>query len=155
MDFPPADRAQFRLRQGDLLVNEGGAGVGRSAIWNDEINECYFQKSVLRLRPIRDCSQAWMIECMRVAVAKKVFLVQGNLATIPHVPAEALRAFRLPFPARKVQDQLLPRLRKNRESDHQLRTATLTQIALLQERRQALITAAVTGELRIPEGVAG
>jgi type I restriction enzyme, S subunit len=155
MDFPSADRAQYRLRQGDLLVNEGGAGIGRSAIWNDEIAECYFQKSVLRLRPIRDCSQDWMIECMRVAVAKKVFLVEGNLATIPHVPAEALRAFRFPFPARKVQDQLLPRLRENRKRDHQLRSATLSQIALLQERRQALITAAVTGEMEIPEGVAG
>jgi type I restriction enzyme, S subunit len=147
MDFPPIERIHYRLQQGDLLINEGGAGIGRSAIWMGEIPECYFQKSVLRLRPIRDCNPAWMVECMRVAVAKKVFLVEGNLATIPHVPAEALRAYRFPFPPRDIQDQLLSKLAESHDRDHRLRALTQRQVALLQERRQSLITAAVTGEL--------
>ena len=50
MDFNDSDREEFRLRRGDILICEGGE-VGRSAIWNDELPECYFQKALHRARP--------------------------------------------------------------------------------------------------------
>ena len=153
MDFPSPERRQYRLLPGDLLINEGGAGVGRSAIWHGELDECYFQKSVLRLRPIGHSCPEWMLECMRVAVGMKVPLVEGNLATIPHVPAEALRVYRFPFPQQDTQNAMLAWLHDERSRDRPLRSATVNQIDLLAERRQALITAAVTGELDVP-GVA-
>jgi type I restriction enzyme S subunit len=37
----PSDLQRFRLRQGDLLVCEGGE-IGRGAIWNEPIEECYY-----------------------------------------------------------------------------------------------------------------
>jgi len=46
MDFDGAQRERFRLSPGDLLINEGGSYPGRSAIWNGELEECYFQKGV-------------------------------------------------------------------------------------------------------------
>jgi len=153
MDFPLADRARYRLRPGDLLINEGGAGIGRAAIWDAPVDECYFQKSVLRLRPTGHTQTRWMVECMRVAVDRKVFLVEGNLATIPHVPAEALRVHRFPFPPESVQSRLLEWLADQRRVARHVRSLVDTQIARLVEHRQALITAAVTGELDIP-GVA-
>ena len=149
MDFPASERSRYRLRYGDLLINEGGAGVGRSAIWRDEVDECYFQKSVLRLRSTGHSSVEWMVECMRVAVAQKVPLVEGNLATIPHVPAEALRVWRLPFPPADVQHALLTWLRERRDHALRMREVTQRQISLLVERRQALITAAVTGTIEV------
>ena len=153
MDFPPGERPKYALRNGDLLVNEGGAGIGRSAIWDSQIAECYFQKSVLRLRPLSDAHPRWMLECIRVAVAQRVFLVEGNLATIPHVPAEALRVHRFPFPPRATQDLLLGWLDTQRAAHRRLFSSVGRQIDLLVEHRQALITAAVTGELAVP-GVA-
>ncbi|HXH57435.1 hypothetical protein [Iamia sp.] len=147
MNFPAAERLRLRLRGGDVVVNEGGAGIGRTAIWRDELDECYFQKSVLRLRPLAHTHPAWIVECMRVAVALKVFLVEGNTATIPHVPAEALRAHRFPFPPAEVQAALLDELHSARTDDRALTTLLNRQIGLLRERRQAMITAAVTGEL--------
>ena len=153
MDFPPSERAKYRLRYGDLLINEGGAGVGRAAIWRNEVAECYFQKSVLRLRPISYSLPEWMLECMRVVVDRAVPMVEGNLATIPHLPAETLRAYRLPFPSADVQRKLLAWLRDQRSRTRPMRARIDRQIALLQEHRQALITAAVTGEIDVP-GVA-
>ena len=50
MDFDESDREEFRLRKGDILICEGGE-VGRCAIWNDELPECYFQKALHRVRP--------------------------------------------------------------------------------------------------------
>jgi type I restriction enzyme, S subunit len=48
MNFPRDARERYRLRPGDLIVNEGGSYVGRSAIWRGELTECYYQKALHR-----------------------------------------------------------------------------------------------------------
>jgi type I restriction enzyme, S subunit len=45
----PSDLQRYRLREGDLLVCEGGE-IGRAAIWNRPMEECYYQKALHRLR---------------------------------------------------------------------------------------------------------
>ncbi|MBF0426290.1 MAG: restriction endonuclease subunit S [Magnetococcales bacterium] len=45
MDFDEKDRKTFDLRDGDVLICEGGE-VGRSAIWRNQLGECYFQKAL-------------------------------------------------------------------------------------------------------------
>ena len=49
MDFNEADQQEFELREGDLLVCEGGE-IGRCAVWHNEIHPCYFQKALQRTR---------------------------------------------------------------------------------------------------------
>ena len=48
----PSDFATFRLRHGDILLNEGQSTelVGRPAMWRDEIPECCFQNTLVRFR---------------------------------------------------------------------------------------------------------
>ncbi len=50
MAFSQSEKEKFELRDGDLLVCEGGE-IGRCAIWHEEISPCYFQKALHRLRP--------------------------------------------------------------------------------------------------------
>ena len=50
MDFNLREQEEFRLIKGDVLICEGGE-VGRTTIWNEEMNECYFQKALHRGRP--------------------------------------------------------------------------------------------------------
>ena len=50
MDFPPSERNRYMLRPGDLLVCEGGE-VGRTSIWGGDIDECFYQKAIHRVRP--------------------------------------------------------------------------------------------------------
>lgn len=144
MDFPPGEQRKYRLQPGDLVVNEGGAGVGRTAIWRGEVDECYFQKSVLRLRPLRDIQAQWFVECMRVAVAQRVVLVEGNISTIPHLPAELIRTLRFPFPSAHVQRSQLSWLERQRRRDQKLKRALEHQIERLLEHRHSLIAAAVS-----------
>src|SRR5688572_26724966 len=49
MSFSSVEREKFRLVPGDLLVTEGGE-IGRTAMWEGDRKECYFQKSLHRLR---------------------------------------------------------------------------------------------------------
>ncbi len=153
MDFPPAEQARFRLRVGDLLVCEGGAGIGRAAIWRGEVPDCYYQKSLHRIRPTSEWPVAWLLEWIRISTWLDAWRVEGNLATIPHLTAEQLRLYRVPFP--NVQDcvLMLRDLGATRHALKKQRGILITQIRLLAERRQALVSAAVTGALEIP-GVA-
>ncbi|MGJ8648331.1 MAG: restriction endonuclease subunit S [Marinomonas colpomeniae] len=49
MDFNDKEMKKFTLEYGDLLVCEGG-DVGRCAIWKNELNDCYYQKALHRVR---------------------------------------------------------------------------------------------------------
>ena len=49
MDFNDKDQKEYALEEGDLLVCEGGE-IGRCAIWHDDIQPCFFQKALHRVR---------------------------------------------------------------------------------------------------------
>ncbi|MEK9145690.1 MAG: restriction endonuclease subunit S, partial [Elusimicrobiota bacterium] len=102
MDFSEEDREWFALREGDLLVCEGGE-VGRTAIWNGELAECFFQKAIHRLRPITEHDESRFFRYfMRMAVHNGTF-AQTTASTIQHLTAEKLRIVRYPSPPRPQQ----------------------------------------------------
>lgn len=148
MDFPPGEKSRYRLLPGDLLVCEGGE-PGRSAIWDGNLEELYYQKALHRVRPRGYSSPRWLYYCMRAATAQNVFAIEGNVTTIAHLTGEQLKAHRFPFPARKEQDRITAQLdvasRRRKLLDSQL----LKQKSVLAERRQAVITAAVTGKIDV------
>ena len=149
MHFDSADRARCRLRRGDLLVCEGGE-VGRAAVWPDEREGVYFQKAIHRVRPIGSGNTRFLMYCLHAAAALCVFAVEGNQSTIIHLTGEKLREHRFPFPPHEEQASIVEDLDRDRDATLSLSSRLEKQIALLQEHRQALITAAVTGEIDIP-----
>lgn len=52
MDFSDAEFSVYRLKSGDVLLNEGQSRelVGRSAIFRDEVKDCCFQNTLIRFR---------------------------------------------------------------------------------------------------------
>ena len=62
-----------------------------------------------------------------------------------------LGAIGIPVPSREEQEQIVTRIAEERVKIDKLATATERSIALLKERRSALIAAAVTGQIEIPE----
>ena len=54
MNFDDVEFEKYRLSSGDILLNEASGSpheVGKPAIWNNEIEGCCFQNTLLRLRP--------------------------------------------------------------------------------------------------------
>ncbi|MEE1941957.1 restriction endonuclease subunit S [Streptomyces sp. TRM 70361] len=148
MDFPPEESKRYALQQGDLLVCEGGE-PGRAAVWQGHMQKVYYQKALHRVRARAYSSPRWLFYCLRAATAQNVFAVEGNTTTIAHLTGEQFRAHRFPFPDRKTQDRLTAKLDADNQSQRQLEKKLHQQIALLAERRQALITAAVTGQFDV------
>lgn len=149
MDFPADAQRRYRLNAGDLLVNEGGSFVGRSAIWRGELDECYYQKALHRLRPLDPAQDTteFLYFLMEAATKNLVFEGSGNQTTIDHLTAEQLKCYRFGFPPLREQieigSQLADRVRTYENVESMVERAA----ARLNEYRSALITAAVTGQL--------
>lgn len=148
MNFPPSERSRYEVRPGDLLICEGGQ-PGRSAIWHGEISEIYYQKALHRARSRGRSSVRWLFYCLRAATALNVFSVEGNSTTIGHLTGEQLRAHRFPFPERLVQDRLVAQLEEAAAEARRTSRLLKRQVELLAERQQALITAAVMGQIDV------
>lgn len=143
MWFSPADRKALTLNTGDLLVSEGG-DVGRSAIWQGELEECYFQNSVNRVRPQENASTAYLFYWMATIKAKGYVDVLCNKSTIAHFTAEKVAAVPVPMPPLPEQIAVAAFLDRETAKIDALVAEQRRLIDLLREKRQAVISHAVT-----------
>ena len=106
MDFDEADRQEFELRNGDLLVCEGGE-VGRCAIWRGEKENCYFQKALHRVR----CDPKYIIPeylgwtfYWHSQYNGFIDAISG-VSTIAHLPGDKLKQLQIIVPPLDIQNQ--------------------------------------------------
>ncbi len=148
------------LRQGDLLVCEGGE-IGRAAIWNGEIEIMSFQNHLHRLRPIvSDIEPRFYVFFLQSAFTQLgIFEGAGNKTTIPNLSRNRLSELQVPRPPLSEQQAVNAVL-------GQVRDAIRIQeqiIAVAQELKRAamkmLFTHGVRGEAQketeiglMPEG---
>jgi type I restriction enzyme S subunit len=148
MSFEPGEWRRYSLQPGDLLVNEGGAGgTAEAAVWDGRIAPCFYQKSLHRVRARGPIPVEWLMYWLRHAKASGVFDAESDKATIPHLTGEKLAESRIPIPDDGHQrvSVLAAEIATIRETQRKMEAAN----AILAERRQALITAAVTGEITV------
>jgi type I restriction enzyme S subunit len=151
MDFPPEVQSMYRLKNGDLMVNEGGSYVGRSAIWRGDLDECYYQKALHRLRPrdVKRDTAEFFLHVMEMATQQGVFVAGGNQTTIDHLTAEQLRQYRFAFPPLQEQLQIAEKITEVVSKIQNTTSEAEELIGYLKERRSALISAAVTGKIDV------
>lgn len=154
MDIGTGERERYCVRPGDLLICEGGQ-PGRSAVWRGEMAPLGFQKALHRARTRGRSRVEWLLECLRVAAHFNVFAVENGQTTIGHLTNEQLRALRFPFPEADEQDRVLHRLHARQDQIRGTGEALGRSTELLQEYKQAVITAAVTGELDVTTAGSG
>lgn len=144
MDFAGSDVDRYGLRKGDLLVCEGGE-VGRAAIWEGELGDCYYQKALHRLRPRTSQDTAQFFQhVLRAAVDQGAFAGEGGKATIAHLPAEAFRRVCFAFPTADEQFAIAAFLDCETAKIDALIAEQEKLLALLAEKRQATISHTVT-----------
>lgn len=99
MDFSEAEKHKFSLRDGDILVCEGGE-VGRTAIWRGELRECYFQKAVHRLRTKDGAivGEFLLYHMTNAFLVRHAYGVVGTTTTIAHLPGDKLKMLDVPVP---------------------------------------------------------
>ncbi len=75
----------------------------------------------------------------------------ANPGAVPTIGEEAILSLKVPVPSDVIQRHIADAIDGYSRHCEKLRDANARQISLLRERRQALITAIVTGELHVPE----
>ena len=138
MDFNEAEQKEFELRDGDLLVCEGGE-IGRCAVWHNEIQPCFFQKPLHRVRCNRQLVHpdylAWWFKynCNHGGFAE----IAGAKATIAHLPGIKLKQLQVALPPLSLQNEFaafVERVDQQKQTVQQsLEKLELMKKALMQE----------------------
>lgn len=143
MWFSPDECKKLLLIKGDVLVSEGG-DVGRSAIWNGDIEECYIQNAINRVRPKVHNQSKFFLYWMYFLKSTDFINIICNKATIAHYTAEKLEASPLVLPSSDEQTQIANFLDHETAKIDTLIAKQEKLIELLKEKRQAVISHAVT-----------
>ena len=142
MDFDDQHFLKYRLKFGDILLNEGQSLelVGRPAMWRDEIADCCYQKTLLLFRP--DPAQmtpefaltALLIYFRRGILAK----ISSKTSNVAHLSAIRFEKLTLPCPPAELQRLYAERYKRVYELQKSLRSAT----TLAAEASRALLARA-------------
>ncbi len=100
MHFSKSEEERLRLNVGDLLVCEGG-DVGRTAIWNGEIERCYYQNHLHRVRAkkVNEIDSLFTLYWLWYAFEiGQVYFGRGNVTTIPNLSQAKLKELPIPLP---------------------------------------------------------
>jgi type I restriction enzyme, S subunit len=140
-----SDLEKFRLMPGDLLVCEGGE-VGRAAIWEAPIDECYYQKALHRLRPIGGFEPRLLVAILRQWSERGVLANYVTQTSIAHLPRDKFLEVPIPRPRPAEQRAIVRAL-----SDVDALLEGLDRlIAKKLDLKQATMQQLLTGGTRLP-----
>jgi type I restriction enzyme S subunit len=142
MDFSEQERAKFELCQGDLLVCEGGE-PGRCAVWQGEIEPCYFQKALHRIRSRSgQIDMEFLMFWLRHHAWMGTFDHQNAKTTIAHLPRA--RLLNILVPAISIEDQraIVDRLKHLLAAAETTRIASYAQLKEIQRLPERILATA-------------
>ncbi|GAK52185.1 restriction modification system DNA specificity domain protein [Candidatus Moduliflexus flocculans] len=100
MHFTSTEETRLKLQAGDLLLCEGG-DVGRTAIWNNQAEDCYYQNHLHRLRKKSNneiepqFALYWFWYAFEFA---NIYIGRSNVTTIPNLSQSKLSELQIPKP---------------------------------------------------------
>ena len=143
---------RYSLRAGDVLMNEGGDNdkLGRGTVWQAQIEPCLHQNHVFAIRPNGLLRAEWLATFTQSEQARTYFYLNSKQSTnLASISASNVMSLALPIPSVSEQQEILAYLEEDRERHEQLAGVAISTVELLQERRSALISAAVTGKIDV------
>jgi type I restriction enzyme S subunit len=148
------DALPFFVKQHDILVLRGNGNkdlVGTAGIVSATPPEnCIYPDILIRIRPNRFVLSWYFVACLNsIAVRPQIQTAAKTAAGIWKISGTSLQAIRLPCPPLEEQQEIERYLRIEAAKLDTLTAEAEDAIDLLQERRTALISAAVTGKIDV------
>lgn len=144
MYFSPAELDRLDLQKDDVVIVEGGAGYGRSAYLDDDLDGWGFQNSIVRVRPYPDVSVGrYVYYALQHAQADRQIELEVSTATLPHFTAEKVGRFRLPLPPLETQRAIADYIDRETAEIDGMRADLDEMERLLEERRFSSFNVAV------------
>nr|WP_281068030.1 restriction endonuclease subunit S [Arthrobacter stackebrandtii] len=150
MWFTKRELSSLDVLAGDVVVVEGGiGGFGRAAFVDNDLAGFGYQNSINRIRPNQDVDGRFLTYLLLTARQSGFIHAYCTGVSMPHLTAEKLAVIQVPFPDYATQTAIGDFLDQRLKSFAQLSSKASNVISILQERRSALISAAVTGKINV------
>lgn len=150
---PRATAERVLLRKGDVLMTEGGDPdkLGRGTIWTGDVSPCLHQNHIFAVRPNNQLVPEYLALLTRTSYARAYFEVTAAKTTgIASTSNAKIKAFRVPLLPVAEQEHLVHETFRALAESASLKRLVTCQVDKLHEHREALITAAVTGQIDVP-----
>lgn len=151
MWFSTAEKKQYKIKTGDLLVVEGGAGAGNAALVDEPLeHEVFVQNSIHIIRPKNNLTtNKFLAYWIKSLVRRDYMKFVCNVATIPHYTKDKVMSTVMPLPPLKEQQEIVRYLADESLKIENLINKKHSQITVFQELKGSLISDVVTGKIDV------
>lgn len=147
MWFSPIEKDLYRVSVGDLLVVEGGAGAGGSAIVEKQDSDTYVQNSIMIVRSKGNADNRYLRYLLEFLVKQGYIDVVCNKATIPHFTKDKLSC--VPFCLCGEQEEIADYLDAKCAEIDKLIAKKEQLVKELESYKKSLIYEVVTGKREV------
>lgn len=151
--IPASMARRSTLRDGDVVMTEANGNpdnLGRGAVWRGEISGMIHQNHVFAIRVSRHkLLPEYLTALLASNHGRHYFRFTATQVGIATTSASKVLDFPIPNVSRERQEAIVRDYVAMRDSAGRVKDVLVRQLTLLAERRQALITAAVTGQLDV------
>jgi type I restriction enzyme S subunit len=150
MDMTEAEWERYRLRDGDVLLNEGQSPelLGRPAIYRGKPPNIAFTNSLIRFRAKKDIDPEWALLVFRSHMHNRRFMRESQITTnIAHLSAGRFKTVEFPVPPLDEQQARVADARVGLVGCARLRAEVAAARRRSTNLRRSLLAAAFSGRL--------
>ena len=137
---------KYLCRRGDVIYSKIRPSLRKATI---AVEDCLCSADMYPLRSREGMEPEFLLLFLLSEPFSTWAVLESNRVAMPKINREALSDIRIPVPPPQEQRALVRFITQETAGLDKVRTATERTIALLMERRAALIAAAVTGQLEV------
>lgn len=149
MEFEPHERERYYLQDGDIVLSEASGSptqVGKPAVWRNQIPECCFQNTVIRLRPTFVLSDYLLIVFKNYYTNGIFSKIAGGLG-INHLSLDKFSKIAVALPPLIEQQQIIDEINKQSSLFDVSERAIQENLKYAEELRQIMLNQAFEGRL--------
>lgn len=143
---------EYEMRAGDLVIGMDrpliSEGMRVAKIRETDL-PCLLLQRVARLMPGNDLDSDYLFHLLSSEMFVAHFAPEATGVSVPHISPEQISNFVMPIPSIEEQRSIVKFVRAQEEVFDELAAASQDIVILLKERRTALISAAVTGQIDV------
>ena len=149
MDFTPEEFETYRLLPGDILLAEASGSqdeVGKPAVWNDEVDGCCFQNTLIRVRAQPETVP--YLYCHLLSDAQSGALGRAARGVgIHHLGAQRAEIWAVGLPPLAEQRRIVAEVERRLSVVQQAESAVAASLHRAERLRQSILKRAFSGEL--------